>query len=344
MAKPIFEKKNILVVGGAGFIGSHLCDELVREHKVICVDNFLTGSERNIDHLLQDPNFEFVRHDITMPLELAERESGLEKFKVAWQGVQEIYYLASPTAHGDVEQYPIETLLANSVGLANVLALAKQNDARLLYASSDAVYGDLVAQQQRVPETELGVIDYTGPRSAYTEGKRFGEALIAGYRRKFGLNVRVARLFNTYGPRMRLSDTRLVVKFFQAAITNAPMQVFGGADTVGSYCYVTDTVKALIRVMEQGNEQPVNIGQDQEVKLVDLAKSMIALTGSSSSVEVVDALPEGYRRQLIPDIRKAKEELGWFPITLVDEGLQHTVDYLKASKNLIDVRGTSEVA
>ena len=160
MAKPIFEKKNILVIGGAGFIGSHLCDELVRDQKVICLDNFLTGSEHNIDHLLQNPNFEFVRQDIASPLGLTERESGLEKFKVAWQGVQEIYYLASPAAHGDVEQYPIETLVANSVGLSNALVLAHQNDAKLLYASSDAIYGEPVDHGLRVGEDTLGIVDH----------------------------------------------------------------------------------------------------------------------------------------------------------------------------------------
>lgn len=338
MAKPIFEKKNILVVGGAGFVGSHLCDELVREHKVICVDNFLTGSERNIDHLLQDPNFEFVRHDITKPLELAEREAGLEKFKVAWQGVQEIYYLASPTAHTDIAQYPIETLLSNSVGLAQVLALAEQNQAKVLYVSSDAIYGEPLEHGQRVSEGEQGVVNHLDERSPYSEGKRFGEALVMGYHRKVGLQVRIARLFNTYGPRMRLTDSRLVVEFFRAAEEGKDLVVYGGADAIGSYCYVTDAVKALIRLMEQGSEQPVNIGQDQEMKLVDMANAIITHVGSSSKVSIVSDFPSGYRHQLIPDIRRAKEEFGWFPITLLDEGLKHTIDYLKASKDLIGVR------
>src|SRR3989338_8723574 len=199
--KPIFDKKNILVVGGAGFIGSHLCDELVREHKVICLDNFITGSEHNIDHLLMNQNFEFVKQDIAESLALTNKEEGLEKFKVAWQGIQEIYYLASPTAEGDFQKYPIETLLANSVGLYHALELAKSNQAKLLFVSSDLIYGEPTNNDWRM-----------------SEGKRFGEALVISYHRTYSLDVRIARVFNTYGPRMKLTDTRMVAAFTRRAL------------------------------------------------------------------------------------------------------------------------------
>src|SRR3989344_9650232 len=167
--KPIFEKKNILVVGGAGFIGSHLCDELVRDHKVICLDNFITGTERNIDHLLMNPDFELVRQDITELLALIGKEEGLEKFKVAWQGVQEIYYLASPTAHGDIIKFPTETLRANSIGVVNMLELARQNGAKFLFVSSDVIYGKPQEGKQTVAENYLGWVDHIDDKSPYTE-------------------------------------------------------------------------------------------------------------------------------------------------------------------------------
>jgi UDP-glucuronate decarboxylase len=335
--KPIFEKKNVLVVGGAGFIGSHLCDALVAEHKVICLDNFLTGSERNIDHLLQNPNFEFVRHDATEPWPLTAKEEGLEKFKVAWQGVQEIYYLASPTATGDVQRYPIETLLANSLGLRHALELAAKNKAKLLYVSSDLVYGESSVGEQRVSEGAVGVADQLGERSPYVEGKRFGEALVTAYRRHFELDVRIARVFPTYGPRMKLTDTRLVVEFTRRSLRGEPLVVYGGPEALGSYCYVADTVKGLVKLMEQGEARPVNLGQEQAVKLVDLAREIIALTGSSSAVAVEAELPAPYHRQLLPDISRAKETLGWFPVTLLNDGLRHTVEFLKASQGLLDL-------
>ncbi|OGL60996.1 hypothetical protein A3H10_03390 [Candidatus Uhrbacteria bacterium RIFCSPLOWO2_12_FULL_46_10] len=336
-AKPIFDKKNILVVGGAGFIGSHLCDELVRDHKVICLDNFITGSEHNIDHLLMNPNFEFVRQDITESLALTDKEAGLEKFKVAWQGIQEIYYLASPTAEGDFQKYPIETLLVNSVGLYHALELAKNNQAKLLYASSDLVYGEPTDGNWRMHEGRLGIVDPLGPRSQYIEGKRFGETLVTAYHRKHNLNVRIARVFNTFGPRMRFTDTRLIVEFTRRAINSEPIIVYGGAESKGSYCFVDDIVKGLVKLMEQGDASPVNLGQEQEVPIVDLARQIVELIGSHSTVEVKEELPVNYYRQHLPDISLAKDKLGWFPITLLKDGLGHTVEFLEASKGLIDL-------
>ena len=336
--KPIFEKKNILVVGGAGFIGSHLCDELVRDHKVICLDNFITGTERNIDHLLMNPDFELVRQDITELLALIGKEEGLEKFKVAWQGVQEIYFLASPTAEGDFQKYPTETMLANSVGLYHALELAQKNKAKLLYASSDLVYGDPVDAHWRVSEKDMGVVDHLGPRSQYVEAKRFGESLTMVYHRHFQLDTRIARIFNTYGPRMKLTDTRMIVNLTKLAIDNQPLIIYGGDKALGSYCYVADTVKGLIKLMEQGDSDPINIGQEQEIKLTDLAKEIINLAGSRSVIEVNDDLPPYFHRQHLPDISAAREKLGWFPVTLLNEGLGHAVEFLKASTGLMELK------
>ena len=333
-----FDKKNILVVGGAGFIGSHLCDALVREHRVICLDNFLTGSEANIDHLLQNPNFEFVRHDIIQTLNLTEqgeREAGLEKFHIHWQGIQEVYYLASPTSENDVERYPVETLLANSVGLWNALELARQTKAKFLYASSDLVYGDFHDGDYRVHEQRHGVADPVGLRSHHVEAKRFGESLVTVEQRFHKLDIRIARIFNTYCPRMKLTDSRLIVDLFRRATANEPIIVYGGADVQGSYCFVSDIVKGLIKLMESHETAPVNLGNDQPVKLTDLAAKVVSLLKSSSSIEVTSEVPAGYVSQLIPTIEVAKERLDWFPVVLLDDGLARTLEDLKAGKGLI---------
>lgn len=337
MSRPIFDTKNILVIGGAGFIGSHLCDALVKDNKVICLDNFLTGSERNIDHLLQHPNFEFVKHDITQPFVLDPKELGLSKFKAAWQGVQEIYFLASPSAHDDVEQWPIETMMVNSQGVRNALDLAVENEAKFCYVSSDAVYGELDSSVKQVTESLEGTVRHLSEHAARAEGQRFGEALVEQYRRHKKLDVRVARVFNTYGPRMRLNSARLVANFTYKALNNDEIVIYGGSDAVGSYTYIDDMIKALITLMEQGDEQPVNLGSDIPIRLVDLAHEIIKMVETSSEVTVIPHFPDGYTKQLVPNIARAKDVLGWFPVTLFEHGLRETLDDLKASRGLIDI-------
>ena len=320
-------------------MGSHLCGYLINKNeKVICLDNLLTSSESNIDHMLQDPNFEFVKHDVAEPLSLVAREEGLEKFKVAWQGVQEIYYLASPTAHGDIIKFPTETLRANSIGVVNMLELARQNGAKFLFVSSDVIYGKPQEGKQTVAENYLGWVDHIDDKSPYTEGKRFGETLVTAYKRTYKLDTRIARVFNSYGPRMRLDDTRLIVEMVKQALENKPINIYGGEDSLSSYCYVMDIVKGLVRLMDQNITDPINIGHDSTVKVVDLARSIIGLTGSTSTLNIVPDYPAPYQKPLLPDITKAKDQLGWFPITLLDDGLKHTIDYLRASKGLIDLQ------
>lgn len=337
MPRPIFDKKNVLVIGGAGFVGSHLCDTLVKDNKVICLDNFLTGSERNIDHLLSNPNFEFVKHDITQPFKLDPDELGLTKFKAAWQGVQEVFFLASPSADSDVSKYPVETMMVNSVGLRNALDLAVENEATFCYISSDAVYGSLSdGETKRVSESAEGIVHHIDAHSARSVGQRFGEALVEQYRRHKKLDIRIARVFNTYGPRMRLMSSRLIANFTYHALNNEEIHIYGGADALGSYTYIDDMIKGLVKVMEQGDDAPVNLGSDAPVKLVDLAEAIIGQIETSSEVTVTADVPEGYEKPLVPDISLAKDKLGWFPVTLFDNGLQQTVDDLKASRNLID--------
>lgn len=337
MSRPIFDTKNVLVIGGAGFIGSHLCDALIKNAKVICLDNFLTGSERNIDHLLANPNFEFIKHDINKPFKLDPQELGLTKFKAAWQGVQEIYFMASPSANSDVEKFPIETMMVNSVGLKNALDLAVENEATFCYISSDAVYGEVPADKmKRVTEDVEGVVHHIDPHSARSVGQRFGEALVEQYRRHKKIDVRIARVFNTYGPRMRLNSSRLIANFTYHALNNEEIHIYGGADALGSYTYIDDMIKGLMRLMDQGDEAPVNLGSDAPIKLVDLAEAIIAQLQTSSAVTVNDDAPENYELPIIPDISRAKDKLGWFPVTLFDNGLEQTVDDLKASRGLID--------
>jgi nucleoside-diphosphate-sugar epimerase len=337
MARPIFDTKNVLVIGGAGFIGSHLCDSLIKDNKVICLDNFLTGSERNIDHLLANPNFEFIKHDINKPFKLDPEELGLTKFKAAWQGVQEIYFLASPSANSDVDKYPIETMMVNSVGLKNALDLAVENEATFCYVSSDAVYGSVPEDKmKRVSENIEGIVQHIDAHSARSVGQRFGEALVEQYRRHKKLEVRIARVFNTYGPRMRLLSSRLIANFTYHALNNEEIHIYGGADSLGSYTYIDDMIKGLMKLMEQGDENPVNLGSDAPVKLVHLAEAIIGQLQTTSEVTVNADKPDNYELPIIPDISLAKDKLGWFPVTLFENGLRQTVDDLKASRGLID--------
>lgn len=331
---PIFDKKNILVFGGAGFIGSHLCDELIKDHKVICVDNFITGKEKNIEHLLANPDFEFIKHDITKTLDL-EKLPELKKFKVEYQGVQEIYYLASPTSPKFYNLYSIETLLANSLGVKNALDLAAKYNAKFLFTSSSAIYGEPNEEKTVFREDYYGYFNPVGPRSCYAEAKRFGEALTINYRNKFNLDCKIVRIFNTYGPRLQLDDGRLIPEMTRQALNNEDIIIYGDEGSFGSYCYISDLVKGILKMMGSTESGPINLGSEWENNLADLGQKIIALTNSQSKI-VYQNLPPTLTRQGIADISIAKEKLGWFPVVLIDEGLRETVEYLKASKDLLE--------
>lgn len=331
--KPIFEKKNILVIGGAGFIGSHLCDELIRTHKVICLDNFSTGDEKNIDHLLQNEDFEFIKHDIIEAIDL-ETLPELEKFRVKFQGIQEIYHLACPTSPKDFEKNTIATVLANSVGVRNGLELAVRYKAKFLLTSSSVVYGPRDLTAPLYQESHLGLVDQLSPRACYDEGKRFAETLTATYHQAYGLDTRIARVFRTYGTRMKLDQGEMLPDFVSNALSNQPLVIYGDESFTSSLCYVSDIVQGLVKCMKSGSAQPINLGSDVELKIADVAAQVITLTKSKSTIIYEPPLlfmsPLG-----LPDITVAKDQLGWFPIISLDQGIQQAIEYFKAHKPMI---------
>ena len=331
--RAIFDKKNILIIGGAGFIGSHLCDELVKTAKVICLDNFLTGEDANISHLHQNPNFEFINHDINVPIELEKRPE-LRDFKIEFQGLQEIYFLASPTSPKAYNDFPIETMMVNSLGLNNALKMAVKYKAKIIYASSPAVYGE-VSGSKKIKEDYIGQVDQFSPRAVYSEAKRFGETLVYNYRSRFDLDAKIVRVFNGYGPKMKLDDGRMIPDLIRSALNNKDLVVFGKAGDVGSYIYITDLIQALLGVMDSGEYGPLNIASDVKYKFSEMATKIVKLTDSRSSTTYHD-IESLMATQPLADITLAKEKLGWFPITLLDEGLKKTIEYLSAQKGILE--------
>jgi len=309
-----------LITGGAGFIGSHLCEKLLKlGHEVICVDNLITGNEKNIQNLASDPKFQFIKHDVTKPL--------TEKIYT-----QAIFHLASPASPNKDNpksyiNFPIETLLANSLGTYQLLELAKKNNAKFLYASSSEVYGDPQEHPQR--ESYRGNVSSIGLRSCYDEGKRFGEAITIAYFRKFQLDTRIVRIFNTYGPKMA-DDGRVVVTFILQALKNKPLTVFGDGSQTRSPCYVSDLVEGLIRAMEspKASGEVFNLGNPEEYAILELANIIKNLTGSKSEI-AYHSLPEDDPTRRCPDIEKAKEALDWEPKVPLEEGLRKTIEYFK---------------
>ena len=335
---PIFEKKNVLVTGGAGFIGSHLCEELLKTSKVICLDNFISSEEANIDHLLSNPDFAFVRHDMIEPLDL-EALPELEKFKIQFQGVQEIYNLACPTSAKHFETHIIETALTNSYGVKNALDLALKYKAKFLHFSSAVVYGPRAKDKIYFKEEDSGEVDFTGPRSCYDEGKRFAETMVMTYRYKHKLNIKIARIFRTFGPREKLKDHQMIPDFIVDALDNKDLVIYGDKEFDTSLCYVTDIVDAAIKLMQNDKvKQPINLGGETTYNLTEVAQKIIEMTGSSSKVVHKKAMlfitPQG-----LPDITKAKEKLGWIPVVALEKGLQLTIEYTKANKALLKYKG-----
>ncbi|MFH1326493.1 MAG: NAD-dependent epimerase/dehydratase family protein [Candidatus Falkowbacteria bacterium] len=333
--RAIFDKKNVLVAGGAGFIGSHLCDRLIEDNKVICIDSFITGNERNIDHLLKNENFAFIRADIN---ELTELETlpELQKFKIQFQGIQEIYNCACPASPAHFDENRIATLLANSVGLKNLLTIAVKYKSQFVHFSSSVVYGPRREGNVKIKEDDKGVVDFIGKRSAYDEGKRFAESMVLNYRDVHNISVRVARLFRTYGPRMPLNDQQMLPDFIFNALDNKDVIIHGDENFTSSFCYVSDAIDAIIKLVQSDYQEPINIGSDIEESLTDLAKKVIALTSSQSQITYED--PILFMTPLsIPDIALVKDKLGWMPITTLDKGLEKTVENLRASKGLVGI-------
>lgn len=328
--RDFIETKNILVVGGAGFIGSHLCEELVkRGHNVTCVDNFVSSDVENIRSLLEYPNFEFIRHDISKEVDYG-RLPGLRKFKVEVQGFQEIYNLACPTSPKDYSKFPVETAIANSVGVVNTLELARRYKSRYLLASSSAVYGKPPRDATPVKEDYYGLLDFLGPRACYNEGKRFAETLTITYRDTHQLNTSIARIFSTFGPRMLQHSGRQIPDIIRAAVDNKEISIAGDESSILSLCYVKDVVEGMISLMDSEISDPVNLGNANSHTLTDVAKKVIEFTNSSSQLTYTKKYD--YTMQpAVPDISKAKEELNWFPLVSLDEGLKMAIDYYKGT-------------
>ncbi|MBI4280773.1 NAD-dependent epimerase/dehydratase family protein [Candidatus Uhrbacteria bacterium] len=331
---PLFEKKNVLISGGAGFIGSHLAERLLRDRRVICLDTFQTSSERNIDHLLKNPDFEFLKVDITQPFDL-EQFPELARFKIPFQGLQEIYHLAVPTSPKQFDQYKIDTLRANSVGTLQMLELTRQYQSKFVYTSSAVVYGPRRPEHPVFREEEMGLVNQLSPRACYDEGKRFAESIVQTYADVYGLEAKIARVFRTYGPRMRLFDGQMIPDFITNALDGKDLVIYGDESFSTSLCYVSDVVDGLIRLAAApAGVGPVNLGDDTDVKLVEVAKEIIRLTGSSS--KVVFEPPLLFMTSLgLPDLSRAKEALGWLPLMRLEDGLGQTIEYTKANRMLL---------
>lgn len=314
MARSYNSRKRVLVTGGAGFLGSHLVDRLLKAgHEVLCVDNLFTGTKDNLSHLGDHRRFEFLRHDITFPL---------------YVEVDEIYNLACPASPIHYQYDPVQTTKTSVQGAINMLGLAKRLGCKILQASTSEVYGDPAVHPQT--EEYWGHVNPIGPRSCYDEGKRCAETLFFDYHRQHGLAVKVARIFNTYGPRMHPADGRVVSNFIMQALQNQPITLYGDGMQTRSFCYADDLVSGLIALMESGDDVtgPTNLGNPREFTVRELAEQVIALTASGSQL-VNEQLPVDDPRQRQPDISKAKRELGWAPSVPLSEGLSRTIDYFR---------------
>ena len=333
--KPIFEKKNVLVTGGAGFIGSQLCEKLIKDGaRVICVDDFSSGVERNIDVLLKNPDFQFIRTDINRDLDL-EAYPELEAYKIPFQGIQEIYHLACPTAIKRFDALKVHTLKTNSIGTLNVLDIAEKYDSRVVFTSSSVVYGSREEGKLFFEEDDTGVVDHMTPRAVYDEGKRFSETCCFSYLQSRGVDVRIARVFRTYGPRMPLFDGHLIPDFIINALDGKPLLIYGNEDFKTSLVYVDDVVDGLIKLMEVDyNPGPVNIGSDVDLRMVDVVNTIIALTESSSQIQFEPPLP--FLTELgLPKINKARDTLGWLPLIRLEHGIQKTMEDVRANRILL---------
>ena len=309
------QPKTILITGGAGFIGSHLCDYFIRhEYRVVCVDNFLTGAPQNITHLKKNKHFQFVRHDISKPFHL----SG---------AIDTVFHFASPASPDDYLRYPIKTLKVGSLGTHNTLGLAKSKRAKFILASTSEVYGDPQIHPQ--VESYWGHVNPVGPRGVYDEAKRFAEALTLAYHRAHGVNVKIGRIFNTYGPRMRVHDGRVIPNFIDQALRGKPLTVYGKGRQTRSFCYIDDLVEGFARLRLSAQTGPINLGNPNEYDIVQLAGMILKLTGSHSKL-VYRKLPVDDPKRRCPNIAMAKKFLHWRPTVRVEDGLKITIEYFQS--------------
>ncbi len=304
----------VVITGGAGFIGSHLADRFLSEgHEVIVLDNLVTGNTDNIAHLAGKPGFKFIHHDVTNYIYIEGH-------------VDAVLHFASPASPVDYLKYPIKTMKVGSLGTHKALGLAKAKGARFLLASTSEVYGDPLIHPQ--PETYWGNVNPIGPRSVYDEAKRFAEALTMAYHRKHGLETRIVRIFNTYGPRMRLNDGRVIPNFVPQALQGQPLTVYGDGSQTRSFCYVSDLVEGIYRLFNSDEVEPVNLGNPNEISILEFARLVNEMTGNDAGI-VFKPLPKDDPRRRKPDISKAKRILGWEPVISLKEGLELTIEYFR---------------
>ncbi len=308
--------KTIIVTGGAGFVGSHLCDELIKKgNKVICVDNLYTGTDKNIKHLMKNKDFKFINHDIIKPLDIK---------------CDEIYNMACPASPPHYQKDPLFTLNTNVLGMINMLELAKKNKAKILQASTSETYGDPLEHPQK--ESYWGNVNTVGVRSCYDEGKRVAETYCMDYHRKYGTEIKIIRIFNTYGPRMDRNDGRVVSNFIVQALENKDITIYGDGSQTRSFCYVTDLVDGIIRMMEsEGFSGPVNLGNPGEFTIKEFAEKIRKMIPTKSKI-TYKTLPQDDPRVRKPDITLAKQKLGWEPKIKLDDGLKKTIEYFKNEK------------
>lgn len=307
-------RQRSVITGGVGFIGSHLCDYCIEKgHEVLCLDNLLTGSPQHIEHLLGRDDFRFIKHDVSEYIHVGGP-------------VDNVLHFASPASPIDYLEHPIETLKVGAMGTHKALGLAREKDARFLLASTSEVYGDPQIHPQ--PEDYWGNVNPVGPRGVYDEAKRFAEALTMAYHRSYGMDTRIARIFNTYGPRMRLYDGRALPTFFRQALKGEDLTVFGDGSQTRSFCYVSDMVEGIARLLASDEHEPVNLGNPDELTVLELANEILELTGSKSNI-VFEPLPTDDPKVRQPDISKAMGVLGWKPATPRTEGLKKALDYFR---------------
>ena len=314
----------ILITGGAGFIGSHLCEELIKKgNEVICMDNLITGEKENTNHLLSLPNFQFIEHDVTEHINFPG-------------DLDYVLHFASPASPVDYIRFPIQTLKVGALGTHNTLGLAKAKKVKYLLASTSEVYGDPEVNPQS--EEYWGNVNCIGPRGVYDEAKRFAEAMTMAYHRYHKLDTRIVRIFNTYGPRMRLDDGRAVPTFISQALKGEPLTVFGNGSQTRSFCYISDLVEGILKLMDSSIHDPINLGNPQEVTISEFAQKMITLAKSKSKI-VFKSLPEDDPKVRRPDISKARNLLVWQPKVGIDEGLKKTIEYFRGK--VVDSLGFS---
>ena len=307
---------NILLTGGAGFIGSHLVEKFIeKKHKVIVIDNLLTGSKKNLEHFFDNENFTFTELDVQNHIEVVE-------------DLDYVLHLASPASPKAYAQHPINTLKAGSIGTINTLGLSKAKNAKYLFTSTSEIYGDPLVSPQ--PESYWGNVNPNGARSMYDEAKRFAEATVSSYNRIYDLDTRILRLFNTYGPKMKINDGRVVTNFISQAISGNDITIYGKGNQTRSFCYIDDTVSGILKAMESDKSEVFNIGNPNEITIFQLAEKVIELTNSNSEIKFVE-LPEDDPMQRKPDISKANKKLNWFPKVSLEDGLKKTIEWVENS-------------